>query len=117
MSCLVRRLSVIGNNTASVLSEEYELIMNRNRMRHRVFALLLLMRTSAASDDLPEIGPCDVALEQMEAVLVARVDGVTLQEYAESHSADMLVVATAIYKARDPAAEIQRRYEECLREQ
>jgi hypothetical protein len=28
-----------------------------------------------------------------------------------------MVVATVIYKAKDPAAEIQRRYEECLREQ
>jgi hypothetical protein len=82
-----------------------------------VFALLLLISISAASDDLPIIGPCDVALEQMEAVLVARVDGVTLEEYALSHSTEMMVVATAIYKAKDPAAEIQRRYDECLREQ
>jgi hypothetical protein len=82
-----------------------------------VFALLLLMSTSAASDDLPVIGPCDVDLEQMEAVLVARVDGVTLEDYAESHSTEMMVVATAIYKAKNPGAEIQRRYEECLREQ
>jgi hypothetical protein len=82
-----------------------------------VFALLFLMSTNAASDDLPVIGPCDVALEQMEAVLVARVDGVTLEEYAESHSAEMMPVATVIYNAKDPAAEIQRRYEECLREQ
>ena len=88
-----------------------------SRMTQVVFALLLLMSTSAASDDLPVIGPCDVALEQMEAVLVARVDGVTLEEYAESHGAEMMVVATVIYKAKDPAAEIQRRYEECLREQ
>ena len=80
-------------------------------------ALLLLMSTSASSDDLPVIGPCDVALEQMEAVLVARVDGVTLEEYAESHSVEMMGVATVIYKAKDPAAEIQRRYEECSREQ
>ena len=86
-------------------------------MTQRLFALLLLMSTSAASDDLPVIGPCDVALEQMEAVLVARVDGVTLEEYAESHSAEVMVVAAVIYKARNPAAEIQRRYEECLREQ
>ena len=86
-------------------------------MTQLVFALLFLMSTSAASDDLPVIGPCDVALEQMEAVLVARVDGVTLEEYAESHSAEMMVVATIIYRAEDPAAEIQRRYEECLREQ
>jgi len=86
-------------------------------MTQVVFALLLLMSTSAASDDLPVIGPCDVALEQMEAVLVARVDGVTREEYAESHGAEMMVVATVIYKAKDPAAEIQRRYEECLREQ
>jgi len=82
-----------------------------------VFALLLLISTTAAPDNVPVIGPCDVALEQMEAVLVARVDGVTLEEYAESHSAEMMVVATVIYKAKDPAAEIQRRYEECLREQ
>jgi len=80
------------------------------------FALLLLISISAASDDLPVIGPCDLALEQMEAVLVARVDGVTLEEYAVTHSAAMIVVATAIYKAKDPAAEIQRRYDECLRE-
>jgi hypothetical protein len=86
-------------------------------MTQLVFALLLLMSTSAASDDLPAIGPCDVALEQMEAVFVARVDGVTLEEYAENHSAEMMVVATIIYRAKDPAAEIQRRYEECLREQ
>ena len=82
-----------------------------------MFALLLLMSTSAASDDLPVIGPCEVALELMEAVLVARVDGVTLEEYAESHSAEMMAVATVIYEAKDPAAEIQRRYEECLRDQ
>ena len=86
-------------------------------MTRFLFALLFLMSTSAASDDLPVIGPCDVALEQMEAVLVARVDGVTLEEYAESHSAEMMVVAAVIYKAKDPAAEIQRRYEDCLREQ
>ena len=86
-------------------------------MTQLAFALLLLMSTSAVSDDLPVIGPCDVALEQMEAVLVARVDGVALEEYAESHSAEMMAVATVIYKAKDPAAEIQRRYEECLREQ
>ena len=78
-------------------------------------ALLLLMSTNAASDDLPVIGPCDVALGQMEAVLVARVDGVTLEEYAVSHSVEMMVVATLIYKAKEPAAEIQRRHEECLR--
>jgi hypothetical protein len=81
------------------------------------FALLLLMSIRAASDDLPVIGPCDVALEQMEAVLVARVDGVALEEYAESHSAEMMVVATAIYNAKEPAAEIQRRYEDCLQQQ
>ena len=89
----------------------------RDRGTQLALALLLLMSTSAGSDDLPEIGPCDVALEQMEAVLVARVDGVTLEEYAESHSAEVMVVAAVIYKARNPAAEIQRRYEECLREQ
>jgi hypothetical protein len=65
-------------------------------MTQLVFALRLLISTSAASDDLPIIGPCDVALEQMEAVLVARVDGVTLEEYAESHSAEMMVVATVV---------------------
>ena len=32
-----------------------------------------------------------------------------------SHSVEMMVVATVIYKAKEPAAEIQRRYEECLR--
>ena len=89
----------------------------RDRGAQLALALLLLMSANAGSDDLPVIGPCDVALEQMEAVLVARVDGVTLEEYAESHSAEAMVVAAAIYKARNPAAEIQRRYEECLREQ
>ena len=43
--------------------------------------------------------------------------GVTLEEYAQSHRAEMMPVATAIYQSADPAAEIQRRYEECLREQ
>ena len=86
-------------------------------MKRLPFALLLLARMSAASDDLPVIGPCDLALYEMEAVIVARVDGVTLEEYAESHRTEMMPVATAIYQSDDPAAEIQRRYEACLREQ
>ena len=86
-------------------------------MKQLLFALLLLARMSAASDDVPVTGPCDLALYEMEAVIVARVDGVTLQEYAQSHRAEMMPVATAIYQSPDPAAEIQRRYEECLREQ
>ena len=53
----------------------------------------------------------------MEAVMVARVDGVSLQEYADSHTTEMMPVATAIYQSKDPAAEIQRRYEQCLQEQ
>ena len=101
----------------AAVAEEERRAQQRDRMTQLLFALLLLMSASAASDDLPVIGPCDVALVQMEAVLVARVDGITLEEYAESHSAEMMVVATVIYQAKDPAAEIQRRYEECLREQ
>ena len=101
----------------AAVAEKQRRAQRRDCMTQLLFALLLPMSTSAAFDDLPVIGPCDVALEQMEAVLVARVDGVTLEEYAESHSAEMMVVATFIYKAKDPAAEIQRRYEECLREQ
>lgn len=69
------------------------------------------------SDDVPEIGPCDIALYEMEAMLVARVDGVPLERYAKSHPAEMIQVATVIYKAEGPAAEIQRRYEECLLQQ
>jgi hypothetical protein len=87
------------------------------RLKQLLLGVLLLARMSAASDDLPVIGPCDLALYEMEAVIVARVDGVTLEEYANSHRAEMMPVATAIYGAADPAAEIQRRYEECLREQ
>jgi hypothetical protein len=98
-------------------AEKQKRAQRRDHVTQLAFALLLLISKSAASHDLPVIGPCDVALEQMEAVLVARVDGVTLEEYAETHSAEMMVVATVIYKAKDPAAEIQRRYEECLREQ
>jgi len=97
-------------------AEKQKRAQRRDHVTQLAFALLLLSK-SAASDDLPVIGPCDVALEQMEAALVARVDGVTLEEYAESHSTEMMVVATVIYKAKNPAAEIQRRYEECLRQQ
>ena len=86
-------------------------------MKQLRFALLLLAKIAAASDDPPEIGPCDLALYEMEAVIVARVDGVTLEEYAQSHRAEMVPVATAIYQSADPAAEIQRRYAECLSEQ
>jgi hypothetical protein len=86
----------------------------KDRMKQLVVALLLFMSTSALSDDRPEIGSCEVSLELMEAVLVARVDGFTLQEYAEAHSPEMMPMATAIYVAKDPAAEIQRRYDECL---
>ena len=86
-------------------------------MKQPLFALLLLARISAASDDPPVIGPCDLALYEMEAVIVARMDGVPLEEYAKSHRAEMMPVAAAIYQSADPAAEIQRRYEECLREQ
>src|SRR4029077_15387724 len=89
----------------------------RDRGTQLALALLLLMSTSAGSDDLPVIGPVGVDFAQMEEVLVGRVAGVTLEEYAESHSAEVMVVAAVIYKARNPAAEIQRRYEECLREQ
>jgi len=87
------------------------------RLKQLPSVLLLLAGISAASEDLPAIGPCDLALYEMEAVIVARVDGVTLEEYAQSHRAEMMPVATAIYQSADPAAEIQRRYEECLREQ
>jgi len=80
-------------------------------------AFFLLAQISSASDDAPVLGACDLALYEMEAVMVARVDGVTLEEYAQSHRAEMMPVATAIYQSADPAAEIQRRYEECLREQ
>jgi len=76
-----------------------------------------LARPALGADDLPEIGPCDVALYEMEAVLVARVDGVTWEEYANSHSSEMMEAAAAIYRSKDPAAEIERRYEDCLREQ
>ena len=87
-------------------------------MKQLVIALvLLLMSTSAVPDDRPEIGACEIALELMEAVLVARVDGFTLQDYADRHSAEMIPVATAIYEAKHPAAEIQRRYDECLRDE
>jgi len=86
-------------------------------LKQLLLALLLLARISAASDDLPVIGPCDLALYEMEAVIVARVDGVTLEEYAQSHRTEMIPVATAIFQSADPAGEIQRRYEECLREQ
>ena len=68
-------------------------------------------------DEVPVMGPCDVALYEMEAALVALVDGVPLEEYAKNHPAEMMSVATAIYKAKDPAAEIERRDEECLQEQ
>ena len=68
-------------------------------------------------DDFPVMGPCDISLYEMEAALVALVDGVPLEEYAKNHPAEMMPVATAIYNAKDPAAEIQRRYEECLQEQ
>ena len=101
----------------AAVAEKQKRAQRRDRVTQLVFALLLLMSTSAASDDLPVIGPCDIALEQMEAVLVARVDGVTFEEYAETHSVEVMAVATVIYKAKDPAAEIQRRYEECSREQ
>jgi hypothetical protein len=86
-------------------------------MTQLVIAMLLLMTPSAVPDDRPEIGACEIALELMEAVLVACVDGFTLREYAETHSAEMMPVATAIYEAKDPAAEIQRRYDECLRDE
>jgi len=86
-------------------------------MKQLLAALLLLARISAASDDALEIGPCDLALYEMEAVIVARVDGVTPEEYAQSHRAEMMAAATAIFQSADPAAEIQRRYEECLSEQ
>jgi hypothetical protein len=87
------------------------------RLKQLLCAFLLLAKVSAASDDGPVIGPCDLALYEMEAVMVAHVDGVTLEEYAQGHRAGMMPVATAIYQSGDPAAEIQRRYEECLREQ
>ena len=86
-------------------------------MKQLLSAFLLLAKISSASDDVPVPGPCDLALYEMEAVIVARVDGVTLEEYAQSHRAEMMPVATAIYQSADQAAEIQRRYEECLREQ
>jgi len=87
------------------------------RLKQYLCAFLLVAKVSEASDDVPVIGPCDLALYEMEAVMVARVDGVTLEEYAQSHRAEMMPVATAIYQSADPAGEIQRRYEECLREQ
>jgi hypothetical protein len=86
-------------------------------LKQLLFTLLLLAKISAASNDSPVPGPCDLALYEMEAVIVARVDGVPLEEYAQTHRAEMMPAATAIYQSADPAGEIQRRYEECLREQ